>query len=125
MTEKGIVVEFHQGIAKVQLEHAPGVSSKSSQQLLETECALNVFPGDRVIVRLSPPHPIKAKPWSLLIAVILFGIGILFQNILLGFLIALAAVLIPFMKMSRRTLSYQPCIISILENVDPHVRKNI
>jgi len=125
MTEKGIVVEIHQGIAKVQLERAPGVSSESPQQLLETECSLNVSPGDRVVVRLSPPHLIKAKPWSLMIAVILFGIGILFQKILLGFLIALASVLFPFMKMSRRTLSYQPCVISILENVDSHVRKNI
>jgi hypothetical protein len=125
MTEKGIVVEIHQGIAKVRLERAPGVSTDSPQQLLETECFLNVSPGSRVVVRLSPSYPIKAKPWSLVIAVILFGIGILFQKILVGFLMALALVLFPFMKMSRRTLSYRPRIISILDNVDSHDRKNI
>lgn len=123
MTEKGIVLQIHQGIAEVRLEPAPGISKDARQLSLQAKCSLNIPLGTPVLVRLSPSRPIHAQPWSLVIAVSLFGLGIFFQRPFLGFFLALVSSVMPFFKMSRRTISYMPCVISTLQ--ESHAGKNI
>jgi hypothetical protein len=123
MTEKGIVLRVHQGIAEVQLQPAPGVPKDAPQLSLQAKCSLNIAAGTPVLVRLSSTRPIHAKPWSLIIAVLIFGTGLVIKRPLTGFLLALISSFIPFFKLSRRRTSYTPCVISTLE--ESHAGKNI
>jgi hypothetical protein len=51
MTEKGIVLKIHRGIAEIQLERAPGVSKGTPQIPLHAKCSLIISTLDEAHVR--------------------------------------------------------------------------
>lgn len=111
MTEKGIVIAVDSGRAQVKLEPPPGISQEAKTTLLELNIQGSVFAGMQVTVLLSPPHSIRAKPWPLVIAMVIFFFGVCLGIKFLGFSLALASLMIRFYKTKEQQIYFEPVII--------------
>ncbi|MBI1870169.1 MAG: hypothetical protein HYS07_03145 [Chlamydiae bacterium] len=98
--------------AKVELDH-PSSSISNFPECLEASCKEILKKNDEVMIFLSPPHPLQTKPWELIFSMIIFMIGLFSGKFLLGFVVSLMILTVPFFKGHRSHFSYLPLAIKI------------
>jgi hypothetical protein len=131
MIEKGIVLKISSGLAVIRLDsgmstpvqhpqhHAKEASETAPnallQDMLEAEIPQEILlrTDDKVIVLLSPGHPLKVQPWELCASILILAAFTLTHTMMTGFILAHLFLFFCFLKIRPKRILFAPKVLEV------------
>jgi hypothetical protein len=131
MIEKGIVLKISSGLAAIRLDSGkpapvqhPQRDAKAAsvtapdavlQDMLEAKIPQEILlnADDKVIVLLSPGHPLKVQPWELFASILILTAFTLMHSMMTGSILAHLFLFFCFLRIRPKRILFTPKVLEV------------